>query len=512
MNPKEGVIGPSRQEIEAVNQKVDNLEEIGKVPLRKRISRRVAGGVLAASLLTGGAGCTLEVQPTPVSATQTPESIDELTPTSQPTETPIPTETPFPTETPIPTPQVIRPETPELFGAGGPNPEFEQRVESGEFKDQEELLKSWVDGPWAELGIFHPETESISFKYFQDLETEKIIIGLESEDYLNQIIYYPLDLELSQELGEQVFDTEPTSFDPRDEMAKIPLFLGLSGSPEGINLPDDSVLAVKNGNWIMVNPEGETVGEINLETGSWQIVEQPTPTPEPTETLQPTLQPTMSPTKEPTPVPTEDSLDNEETVEQSSLRLLEIPLDAQDLSLSCESGASAMVAAYFGVPIPEGYASLEDYFIKTIPKHCNPHKGFRGLISGALSTSCNAEAGLGYGVYAEPVAEALQRLGVPAEVHYGVSYDWVAEQVKADRPVVVWMSGRDVQPEYETDPETGEEYVLLLGQHLWVVSGVDGGNGSYRFRINDPWKGRQFWVWGFPNWNVFGNMSIVAGE
>jgi uncharacterized protein YvpB len=540
--------GQTDQELAEISRQVDATYEQTQPP-RRKIAARLGLGVVTATTVAGifASGCfpketeatqsptaeTVEASPTIVEGLRTMQPTEVFTPTpepiEEPTETSNPTQTPEPTLEPQPTPTVeaVQLGQPELFGAGGYDEEFAQRVESGEFSEQEELLNDWVKGPWAELSVFHPETERVNFKYFRDLKTGEIVVAIESEDYPDQALYYPLNLEASQELGRQVFDKMPESPDPEPGSDKTPSFLTLAGYSEGSDIPEDATLAIEDGNWQMVNPQGQKVGEINLETGQWQLVEQPPEQPPEEPAAEPTVQATVEPTVEydgqktedlksqvavpsPTSVPIE-VVKNAETGGIDRV-ILDIPLDAQNLSLSCESGAAAMVVAYYGVSVPEGFDSLEDYFIKTIPMDCNPHEGYRGLISGALSTSCNVEAGLGYGTYAEPVAAALQRLGVPAEVHYGVDYNWVAEQVKSGRPVVVWMSGRDVQPEYETDPETGQEYVLYLGEHLWVISGVEEVNGRYKFRVNDPWKGRQYWVWGFPSWDVFGNMSIVAGN
>jgi len=192
------------------------------------------------------------------------------------------------------------------------------------------------------------------------------------------------------------------------------------------------------------------------------------------------------------------------------IKLEGFPLDAQDLSLSCESSAAKMVASNVDPTPPEGYQDWEKYFIDTIPAHCNPFRGFRGKIDGRLSTSCDAKNGWGYGVYAEPVAEALQKAGIQVQVEYGVDYDRVANLIKEGRPVIVWMSGKSVAPTYEIDPETGQKFPLLLGEHTWVVNGVTGEKGNRSFLIHDPWKGRQFWVKGFPRWDVFSGMRIVG--
>jgi LysM repeat protein len=186
--------------------------------------------------------------------------------------------------------------------------------------------------------------------------------------------------------------------------------------------------------------------------------------------------------------------------------ILSVPIDAQDFSLSCESSASAMVATYFKPEPPEGFNNWEEYFVKTIPLDCNPHKGFRGKIDGYLSTRC--EPPNGYGVYAEPVATALNNAGIQASVEYGVDYLRVAQAVRSGYPVIVWVSNKKAEPEYEIDPETGEKYLLLLGEHVWVVTGVSADNKS--FLINDPWRGRQFWCQSFPRWEEFGGMRVIV--
>jgi uncharacterized protein YvpB len=186
---------------------------------------------------------------------------------------------------------------------------------------------------------------------------------------------------------------------------------------------------------------------------------------------------------------------------------MNIPPDAQDLSLSCESSAAKMAAQYFKPNPPAGFTDWEWYFIKTIPRHCNPHRGYRGKIDGTVSVGCADPNG--YGTYAEPVAEALTNAGVPASVEYGVDYQRIAREVRRNHPVIVWVSGRPDAPTYEVDPETQAEYMLLLGEHVWLVIGVSADNKS--FLVNDPAGGLQYWVYAFPRWDVFRGMSVVVG-
>jgi uncharacterized protein YvpB len=189
---------------------------------------------------------------------------------------------------------------------------------------------------------------------------------------------------------------------------------------------------------------------------------------------------------------------------------LDIPRDNQDHNLSCEASASGMVAAYFIPQIPGDYDTWEEYFVDVIPRNCNPHLGFRGFIDGNPSISC--EKGYGYGVYAEPVAAALNKAGISARVVYGMSYEDVVEAIKNNHPVMVWISRCLAKPICE------ETSCLIYCEHVWLVTGVKGEPGDYVFRVNDPKFGRQYWVYAFPRWDEFtsvdgiGRMSVVIGE
>jgi uncharacterized protein YvpB len=189
---------------------------------------------------------------------------------------------------------------------------------------------------------------------------------------------------------------------------------------------------------------------------------------------------------------------------------LDIPPDNQDHNLSCEASASGMAAAYFIPQIPGDYDTWEEYFVDVIPRNCNPHLGFRGSIDGNPSISC--EKGFGYGVYAEPVAAALNKAGISARVAYGLSYEDVMEAIKNNHPVMVWISRCLAKPICEGTS------CLIYCEHVWLVTGVKGEPGEYVFRVNDPKFGRQYWVYTFPRWDEFtsvdgiGRMSVVIGE
>lgn len=500
----EPIINLALEKGEAVKAKILGEGRKSSSPRERESRKRRRAIIGAVTVITPAlAGCVPESEIAIVEElripTQTSQELEKPSPepsaTLEPSATPEPTATSEPTVIPI-----VVPEYP-TFGVGGEYPEGLR--EMGTVLEQENNLREWL-GHWSRGGVFHPETDELEFKYlYQPDENgnpieDKIMVGLEAikGDYAGYLIFRPLDLskaegqpagslplvfqELPPETGEGGFTPD---------LDTMPLFIDITGLKGFIfDFERDTFFGQEeDGSFFYIDSRGYKV----------KMEPTPEPTPEPTATPLPTVEPTPELTAVPTP-----SLEG---------IILPVPIDAQDLSLSCESSASAMVAAYFQSAPPEGYSSWEQYFMNVIPKNCNPHRGFRGLISGGLSTSCNTEAGLGYGVYAEPVANAFQQAGFSAEVAYGVSYEWIADQIRNNRPVIVWVSGKDVTPEYETDPETGQEYVLYFGEHTWVVVGFEGEGAERRFLINDPWQGRHFRVRGFPRWNVFNNMSVAVG-
>lgn len=199
--------------------------------------------------------------------------------------------------------------------------------------------------------------------------------------------------------------------------------------------------------------------------------------------------------------------------------ILQVPVDAQDHTLSCEASAAGMAAAFYQPAPPSGYATWEQYFIQAVPQHRNPHRGFRGSIDGQQGVFQCADNWCpgGYGVYAEPLAQALQNAGLEATVEYGVDCSAVHTALKNGQPVMVWI----FQPLYyrtydstmrwvEVDEETHQAYTLIEGEHVVVVAGVSGDGKN--FLIHDPYLGRVYWVSRFNHWELFDGMRVIVGE
>jgi uncharacterized protein YvpB len=171
--------------------------------------------------------------------------------------------------------------------------------------------------------------------------------------------------------------------------------------------------------------------------------------------------------------------------------ILPVPVLGQWRGLTCEAASARMVAAYFGKTVSEAW--IQDQF----GFDPNPHKGFRGNPNGWFGGLTD------YGVYAEPVAAALQALGLNARVSYGTTYEDLRAALDRGQPVIVWFS-LHWDPNY-VDVRGG--YRLVAGEHAAVVTGYSGDS----LLINDPGKGGyQYYTRSLPYWRLFGNMAVFA--
>jgi len=173
--------------------------------------------------------------------------------------------------------------------------------------------------------------------------------------------------------------------------------------------------------------------------------------------------------------------------------LLRVPVLAQAHSLTCEAAAARMVAAYWGKPATEAWIQGQ------LGQDDNPHKGFRGNVDAEFGGIVN------YGVYAEPLAQALRSLGLNVEVRYNVGYADLRAALDNGQPVIVWLS-QFPAPGYYDQPGG---YRLVPGEHSYVVVGYDAAG----LVVNDPLNGgRQFHIRAIPHWELFNNMALIASK
>ena len=173
--------------------------------------------------------------------------------------------------------------------------------------------------------------------------------------------------------------------------------------------------------------------------------------------------------------------------------LLRVPVLAQAHSLTCEAAAARMVAAYLGKPATEAWIQGQ------LGQDDNPHKGFRGDMDAEFGGIVN------YGIYAEPLAQALRSLGLSADVRYNIGYADLRAALDNGQPVIVWLS-QFAAPGYFDQPGG---YRLVPGEHSYVVVGYDAAG----LVINDPLNGgRQFHIRAIPHWELFNNMALIASK
>jgi uncharacterized protein YvpB len=173
---------------------------------------------------------------------------------------------------------------------------------------------------------------------------------------------------------------------------------------------------------------------------------------------------------------------------------IRVPTYGQQRSLSCEYASLHIATAAWGDGISE-YA-----FDDVVGWSDNPHWGYRGDINGWWGNVDD------YGVYAEPLAAALDEFGFRGDVFYsGGDAGELTSRLDAGIPVLVWLSLWGDQSVWdETD---GVTYQLVAGEHVMVAYGYDD-EGVY---LSDPAiAGYRFYSWGDFTymWGILGGMGL----
>ncbi len=201
----------------------------------------------------------------------------------------------------------------------------------------------------------------------------------------------------------------------------------------------------------------------------------------------------------PTPVPTRAYPDASTVLNRPPLALiLDAPIYQQTHSLSCESSAAAMAANYYGVGVNE------ETIVSALPKHDNPHLGFRGNIDGPYGGIED------YGVYAEPIRQIIAQLGLEVE-HFTGGIDEIKAHIRRGRVVIAWVTyNLQVQTPQQVTTSDGQIVTLIPYQHVVLVSGYNP-DGLW---VNDPYSGTQTFA---PeadfrrSFAYLGNMALVVG-
>lgn len=171
------------------------------------------------------------------------------------------------------------------------------------------------------------------------------------------------------------------------------------------------------------------------------------------------------------------------------------PSVVQWYSLSCEYASAAAVTLYWG-----NLVSQSD-FIREVPTHPNPHKGFRGNIHGAHGGTDD------YGIYARPLVPVLERRGYQARAVFADA-DWLKTEINEGHPIVVWITaGRDAVRNGFYEYHEGERFKLVPYEHAVVVYGYDG-DGVYSMDVGSGGFFHTPWDSFLRRWGYFDNMAL----
>ncbi len=207
----------------------------------------------------------------------------------------------------------------------------------------------------------------------------------------------------------------------------------------------------------------------------------------------------------PTPSPTSVATATPTSAPPDQVLLEKVPIGKQTRPLNCEFQSASDLLWYYGLP----YAWDEIFALVGYDAGGNPHRGFVGYSfddpPGQLYPN-------GYGVYAEPLARGLAKIGVHAEVHYNESADWLKAQLQQGHPVMIWATANMMprQPEYWTAAD-GQRIKAVRGEHTYLVIGYDP-RGVW---VADPWDGRRHhypWQTFLESWSILDRMALVIRD
>ena len=215
-------------------------------------------------------------------------------------------------------------------------------------------------------------------------------------------------------------------------------------------------------------------------------------TPSSTATPLPSATPTVTPTGTPTLTPT--------ATLPVSYYITDMYHHKQELPLDCEAAAAVDFARYFGVEINE-YD-----FQYTLPVSDNPDLGFVGYSDSLWGQVPPYD----YGVHAGPIADHLNKYGMPAKAAKGFTIEQLKREIAAGRPVIVWVIGNvEGGVPFEYTDKQGNKVIVAAYEHVVTVIGYDAINIRYynnKKMYEIPTKYFE------QSWAVLGNMVVYRGE
>ena len=181
------------------------------------------------------------------------------------------------------------------------------------------------------------------------------------------------------------------------------------------------------------------------------------------------------------------------TTESRTVKLA-VPYYKQAHAQSCEAASLRMALAYRGVQdsdwnILQKFGYAPTHWNKETTVWDDPNQRFVGDVNGSQG------AGTGWGVYAGPVSRASQSYGRPTTLAHGANAQFVAQQIHAGNPVIVWgIWGASAKIQSWTTPE-GKQVSGPIPMHVRLIVGVKGEPGSpLGFYVHDPITGPTYWT------------------
>lgn len=176
-----------------------------------------------------------------------------------------------------------------------------------------------------------------------------------------------------------------------------------------------------------------------------------------------------------------------------------MPLVGQTWNLSCEFAAAAAATGYYGAPISQ------QAFLNEIGYDSNPHHGFRGRITGQWGGTQD------YGVYAEPIAEALTGDGFAGSYVFYGGEETLRDEVAGGHPVITWVTGTWRASVRYVQTENGERYSLIPFEHAVTVYAYDE-DGVWIMDPTYPAKYEVDWDTFIFAWSQFDEMALVVAR
>ena len=203
-----------------------------------------------------------------------------------------------------------------------------------------------------------------------------------------------------------------------------------------------------------------------------------------------------------------DTHPSSENKPKPKITLLDIPLDWQDYSLSCEAASLKMALAYKKVFVSEDKI-MEKIGYDLTPHKDNiwgdPYKAYVGDIDGKICST-------GFGVFWEPVAKAANNW-CPVQAFTNWKLENLIKEIETGNPVIFWGT-LPVYPLTDCSWYTPEgKYVKAFKQtHVRLIIGFIGDSKNpSKIIINDPLSGRLYWSTNnfLTNWKSFGYSGVA---